>query len=203
MDFRMRLVSWNVLRQDGATVEDIAALVAMQRPDLLLLQEATEAIDPLATVIGGHYWRRSMPDRTHGLALWCVRPFAEPTVLTLPFDPRSRTGDRRIAAVLQLDDMAVINVHLTHGQFLLRRQLQHIADSVTGPALILGDMNAIGPTAPRGFADVGPRGRTHMMKGILPVRIDRALVRGIACERTAVLARGRSDHHAILVDIAG
>jgi len=199
----MRLISWNVLRQAGATAEDLAGLVDDQQPDLLLLQEATVDLDRVQSLIGGYYWRRSMPNRAHGLAFWCPRPFPEPTVLPLPFDPLSRSGDRRIAAVLPFGDMSLINVHLAHGQLLVRRQLRHIAEGATGRVAIVGDMNAVGPTSLAGFDDVGPRKWTHMAKGILPVRIDRCLTRGISCGRAAVLARGRSDHHPILLELSG
>lgn len=197
----MRLVSWNVLRRVGATPEVIAALIDVQRPDLLLLQEAVADIDRLQKLIGGYYWRQSMPNRVHGLAIWSPAPFPAPTVLELPYDPKSRSGDRRIAAVLSLDEMSVANIHLTHGQRLLRRQLRHIADNVVGPLAIAGDTNAVGPTLLKGFRDVGPRRHTHLTKGILPVRLDRCLVRGIACTLATALDRGRSDHRPILVDL--
>jgi endonuclease/exonuclease/phosphatase family metal-dependent hydrolase len=197
----MRVISWNILRLVGATPSDLAALVEDQQPDFLLLQEATVGTDGLPSLIGGHYWRQPMPNRTHGLAVWSRNSLPEPTVLPLPFDPNSRTGDRRIAAALQWDDLALVNVHLAHGPFLLRRQLRHIAGSVAGRAAIVGDTNAVGPTSLAGFQDIGPRRRTHMAKGILPVRIDRCLARGIACRHSAVLDRGRSDHHPILLEL--
>lgn len=197
----MRVISWNVLRRVGATPEEIAALVDVQRPDLLLLQEAVADIDRLPTLVGGHYWRQSMPGRIHGLAIWSPVPFPAPAVLELPHDPKSRSGDRRIAAVLSLDKVSVANIHLTHGQRLLRRQLRYIADNVVGPLAIVGDTNAVGPTSLAGFRDVGPRKHTHLTKGILPVRLDRCLARGIICGRATVLDRGRSDHRPILVDL--
>ena len=197
----MRVISWNVLRRIGATAEDLATIVHNRQPDILLLQEATTDIDRVTSLIGGSYWRQSMPNRNHGLAVWSPKPFAAPTVMELPFDPQSRSGDRRIAVALQFGDMHLVNVHLAHGQRLLRTQLRYIADSVVGRVAIVGDMNAVGPTSLAGFDDVGPRKRTHMAKGILPVRIDRCLVRGITCSRAAVLDRGRSDHHPILIDL--
>jgi len=199
----MRLISWNLLRQAGATAEDLAGLVEDRQPDLLLLQEATVEIDRLPSLIGGSYWRRSMPNRAHGLAFWSPRPLPEPMVLPLPFDPQSRTGDRRIAAVLRFGDASLANVHLAHDQLLVRRQLRHIAEATIGRIAIVGDMNAVGPTSLAGFEDVGPRKRTHLVKGILPVRIDRCLTRGISCPRSAVLDRGRSDHHPILLELDG
>jgi hypothetical protein len=91
-----------------------------------------------------------------------------------------------------LDDLSLVNVHLTHGQLLLRRQLRHIADGVVGRVAIVGDTNAVGSTSLAGFQDIGPRKRTHLTKGIVPVRIDRCLARGIACSCAAVPDRGRA-----------
>jgi exonuclease III len=65
----VRLISWNVLRWIGATAADLAALIESHSPDLLLLQEATTDIDALPTLAGGHFWRRSMPRRIHGLGI--------------------------------------------------------------------------------------------------------------------------------------
>ena len=39
-----KIVSWNLLRRTGAAVDDVAALVDQEKPDLLLMQEATRAI---------------------------------------------------------------------------------------------------------------------------------------------------------------
>src|SRR3954468_21499799 len=36
-----KIVSWNLLRRTGAAVDDVAALIAQEKPDLLLMQEAT------------------------------------------------------------------------------------------------------------------------------------------------------------------
>ena len=53
-----------------------------------------------------------------------------------------------------------------------------------------------------GFHDVGPRRATHMMADMVPVRLDRCLVRGLVCTECAVLPRGRSDHRPIMVRLA-
>ncbi len=54
----MRIISWNLLRRTGASLDDVAALARQERPDLLLMQEATDEIDALPTRLGGHYARR-------------------------------------------------------------------------------------------------------------------------------------------------
>ena len=38
----MKVISWNLLRLTGAAVEDVAALIAREKPDLMLMQEATQ-----------------------------------------------------------------------------------------------------------------------------------------------------------------
>jgi endonuclease/exonuclease/phosphatase family metal-dependent hydrolase len=197
----MRLISWNILRRIGATAEDLAALIDARSPDLLLLQEATTDIDALPTLAGGHFWRRSMLHRIHGLGIWSPTPFPDPHVLDLPSNSDSRTQDRRFAAILRLAGVSIVNVHLSHGQALLRRQLRYVATNVTGPAVIIGDMNVVGPVRLPGFSDVGPRGTTHLAKGILPFRLDRCLTRGLVSTGSAILDRGRSDHWPILVEL--
>ena len=64
----LRVVSWNLLRRVGAGVEDIARLVRSQNPDLLLLQEATEEVTALPSLVGGHFFRHGMDRRIYGLA---------------------------------------------------------------------------------------------------------------------------------------
>ena len=66
----MKVVSWNLLRLTGAAVEDVAALVERERPELLLMQEATEHIDALPALVGGHFHRLPWPGKIHGLAAW-------------------------------------------------------------------------------------------------------------------------------------
>ncbi|MDF2600416.1 MAG: endonuclease, partial [Methylobacterium brachiatum] len=65
-----KIVSWNLLRRTGAAVDDVVALVAQEKPDLLLMQEATRAIGFLQDRIGGHYAWAPLPGRIHGLAMW-------------------------------------------------------------------------------------------------------------------------------------
>ena len=80
-DQRLRVVSWNLLRRVGAGVEDVAKLVKSHHPDLLLLQECTEDIVALPSLVGGHFFRHPMQARIYGLAAWSPHPFPQSTAL--------------------------------------------------------------------------------------------------------------------------
>lgn len=195
----MKIISWNLLRLIGASPDEVAELVERERPDLLLMQEATHAIDRLPEMVGGHYMRRLQPGRVHGLAVWTRRkPVEAPKVVPLP----QGAMFRRIGLVVDMGDFAVANVHLSHGQVLNRRQLWKIARALPDRAAVLGDFNLVGPCLLPGFRDVGPREPTHRCVDMVPLRIDRCLVRGLDCLGTAVLGRASSDHHPIVVKLA-
>jgi endonuclease/exonuclease/phosphatase (EEP) superfamily protein YafD len=194
----MKIISWNLLRLTGAKVEDVAQLTQRQRPDLLLMQEATEPMDELPRLLGGYYVRHLLPGRIHGLAAWSRRPLPNVAVLPLP----SGALFHRVCQIFDLGDFAVANVHLSHGQFLNRRQLRRIARYLPTRAAVLGDYNLVGPTLLPGFRDVGPRAPTHVMKDMVPLRIDRCLVRGLDCLATSALPKGASDHRPIAVHLA-
>ena len=81
---KLKVISWNLLRLVGARVEDVAALIERQRPDLLLMQEATEELGRLPSLVGGHFYREPMHARVYGLAAWSPHPFAPPRALALP-----------------------------------------------------------------------------------------------------------------------
>lgn len=66
---------------------------------------------------------------------------------------------------------------------------------------MIGDFNALGTLSLPGFADVGPRCATHRVKGLVPLRLDRCLIRGLRCTNSALLAYGKSDHRPILMDL--
>ena len=95
-----------------------------------------------------------------------------------------------IQRIWQLGNVAFANVHLSHGQFLNRWQLLHIANALDGPAAVVGDYNAIGPIKLAGFKDIGPRQPTHSPSNIISFRLDRCMVRGLRCSYARVLARG-------------
>jgi endonuclease/exonuclease/phosphatase (EEP) superfamily protein YafD len=191
----MKIISWNLLRLTGATLDEIARLVRREQPELLLMQEATEDIDALPRRIGGHYSRTPLPGRIHGLAMWSPTPLPQmPTTLPLPSN-----AYHRVCQILDLGPFAVANVHLSHGQVLNRRQLRRIASHLPARAAVLGDYNLVGPALLPGFRDVGPRRVTHVAGDIVPFRLDRCLVRGLHCAHADVLPRESSDHRPIVV----
>jgi endonuclease/exonuclease/phosphatase (EEP) superfamily protein YafD len=204
----MRFISWNLLHSRGAGLADVLGLIETYSPDLLLLQEATSAIDGLEKA-GGSYVRHFMPNRSNGLAAWSAHGFKHLATLNLPpglkWDlrpPRLRSGRQRIALILEFGGIQIANVHLDHGQRSNRRQLRHIVSTHPLVDLIVGDFNAVGPVRLAGFSDIGPRSMTHMANGVLPVRLDRCLARGLVPVAARALQRGQSDHRPILVEVS-
>jgi endonuclease/exonuclease/phosphatase (EEP) superfamily protein YafD len=198
---KLKVISWNLLYGKGARVEDVAALIARHKPDLLLMQEVTESISVLPTLAGGYFFREPMHKRIYGLATWAPVPFSQPAALPLPVTTIPGGVPPRLAQILQMDDITFANVHLSHGQFLNRWQLLHIARAIEGPSVIIGDFNAVGPIKMAGFRDVGPRQFTHKQRNVLSFRLDRCLVRNVNCLSARVLERGPSDHHPIILDL--
>ena len=191
----IKIVSWNLLRLTGASLEDVARLVRQERPQLLLMQEATRRIDDLPLRVGGFYSRVLQPGRIHGLAVWSPAEFPEPEVIDLP----AGAMFQRVSQVVDLGAFSVANVHLSHGQLLNRRQLRTIAHSLPHRAAVLGDYNLVGPALLPGFRDVGPREPTHNAADMWPLRIDRCLIRGLVCGSVQALHRSASDHRPIVV----
>lgn len=193
-----KLISWNLLRLTGASLGDIVRLIRRERPDLLLMQEVTREMDKLTDHVGGQYVRSPMPGRIHGLAVWSPVPLAGwPVVRPLP----SGAMFDRICQIVELGAITVANVHLSHGQLLNRRQLRSIAKVLPYRAAVLGDYNLIGPALLPGFRDVGPREPTHVAGDVVPLRIDRCLVRGVMCLGANALLREASDHRPIMVTL--
>ena len=190
-----KIISWNLLRLTGAKIGDVVRLARHERPDLLLLQEATREIDALPEFLGGFYHRVPLPGRIHGLAIWSAAPRPKPHVLKLP----SGAVVHRVCQILDLGPFAVANVHLSHGQLLNRRQLRHIAQHLPARAAVLGDYNLVGPALLPGFVDIGPREPTHVCADMLPLRLDRCYARGLTCSEAVALHRHTSDHRPIMV----
>jgi endonuclease/exonuclease/phosphatase family metal-dependent hydrolase len=190
-----KIVSWNLLRLTGARIGDVVRLARHERPDLLLLQEATREIDALPEYLGGFYHRVPLPGRIHGLAVWSATPRPKPQVIKLP----SGAVVDRVCQIIDLGAFSVANVHLSHGQLLNRRQLRHIAQHLPARAAVLGDFNLVGPALLPGFVDAGPREPTHICADMLPLRLDRCYVRGLRCTEAAALHRQTSDHRPIMV----
>jgi endonuclease/exonuclease/phosphatase (EEP) superfamily protein YafD len=198
----MRVISWNLLRLEGAAVGDVAALIERERPDLLLMQEATQHLDALPGLVGGHYNRLPWPGRIHGLALWSRQHFATPQILPLQASRLPGRVPRRRSQIVQVGEITFANVHLSHGQLLNRRQLLRIASALRGkPSAIIGDYNAVGPSLIPGFADVGPREPTHFGGAVVPFRLDRCLAHGVVCTFSGTLDFGPSDHRPIVLDL--
>ena len=59
----MKVISWNLLRLTGAAVEDVASLLEREKPDVLLMQEVTEHMDVLPSLVAGHFHRQPWPGR--------------------------------------------------------------------------------------------------------------------------------------------
>lgn len=195
----MKIISWNLLHSVGAEVEHIEALIARHRPDLFLMQEATARIDVLPRAVGGDYERMVLPGRHHGLAAWSPCPFPRPA-RALPL--QRGLVVRRICQIVELAALTVANVHLSHGQILNRWQLRQISMALPARAAILGDCNMVGMPLLPGFRDVGPRAATHRSGRMVPLRLDRCLVRGVECGVRETLLRGASDHHPIVVTLS-
>jgi endonuclease/exonuclease/phosphatase (EEP) superfamily protein YafD len=194
----MKIISWNLLHQSGATLDEIEAVIHTYRPDLFLMQEATDRVDKLPSKVGGHYARAPLPGRRHGLAAWSPEPLREvPAVLTL----QRGMFVRRVCQIIDLGAFTVANVHLSHGQILNRRQLRRIAEILPARAAILGDCNLVGPPLLVGFRDVGPRKATHEAGSVVPLRLDRCFVRGLKCLSARALEMGASDHRPIQVGL--
>ena len=192
-----KIISWNLLRLTGARIGDVVRLAKHERPDLLLMQEATREIDALADYLGGFYARVPLPGRIHGLAMWSPTILPKPRVLKLP----SGAVVDRVCQIIDLGAFSVANVHLSHGQLLNRRQLRHIAAHLPAHAAVLGDYNLVGPALLPGFSDIGPREPTHVCADVVPLRLDRCYARGMACIESAALSRHTSDHRPIMVKL--
>jgi endonuclease/exonuclease/phosphatase family metal-dependent hydrolase len=198
----LRVLSWNLLRRVGVRAEDVAGLVRLHRPDLVLLQEATEDLAQLPSLVGGHFCRHGMERRIYGLAAWSPEPFAASEAVRLPASVLPGRVPPRLAQLVKFRGIHFANVHLSHGQFLNRWQLLHIAQVLEGPAAIIGDFNAVGAIPLPGFRDIGPRRRTHRAGNVVGLRLDRCMGRQLACDAAEVLERGASDHHPVVLNLS-
>jgi endonuclease/exonuclease/phosphatase (EEP) superfamily protein YafD len=201
-DGHLRVISWNLLRRIGASVEDVIALIEQYRPDLFLMQEATKDLAALPATLGGHFVLEPLHGRGYGLVAWSPNPFPPPCALPLPVSTMPGRVPPRVAQILRVGGVNFANVHLSHGQFLNRWQLLHIVRSLNGPSAIIGDYNAVGPIKLAGFKDIGPRGSTVIAGKIISFRVDRCMARGLTCSSARMLERGSSDHHPIILDLA-
>ncbi|MFT9297076.1 MAG: endonuclease/exonuclease/phosphatase family protein [Gluconobacter sp.] len=193
-----RVLSWNLLRWDGASLEDILTVIRAENPDVVLMQEAQEPVDVLPEILGGYYDRIPLPGRPHGTACWSRLPLTQPP--SCCHQPRGQMV-KRTAQILDFGNFSLANVHLSHGQILNRRQLRSLTANMHRRAVIMGDFNLVGPVLLPGFHDVGPREKTHRMLDRLPLRLDRCLVRGVNRLEAKALPRFGSDHRPISVTL--
>ena len=197
----MKIISWNLLRLTGASLNDVVALIEHEQPDVLLMQEATHLIDGLPRAVGGHYVRHMLPGNVHGHgpATWARAPFHKTPV---EFALQNGLLIQRVCQLVDFGEFAVANVHLSHGQVLNRRQLRRIGRNLPAHAAVIGDFNMVGPVRVKGFRDVGPRQPTHRAGDLIPLRLDRCLVRGLEGSAPRILAAASSDHHPICITLA-
>ena len=200
----LKVISWNLWHRGSAQLGDIAALIKAEQPDLLFLQEAKQMLRELDQIVGGHVHWQPMQRRVYGLAAWSPHELQDHHSVPLPVSPLPSPlrVPPRLAQVVTLNDITFANVHLSHGQVLNRRQLQAVSHATTyatnGQTVIIGDCNDVGHIWLKDFDEVGPRAPTHRLK----TRLDRCLVRRVACAHARVLDRGPSDHHPIEVLVA-
>ena len=201
----MRILSWNLYYRNGAAAADISNMIVQNRPDVFLMQEATPSVHRLPTFIGGQFFELPWRGKTYGLATWLPDEMLElaPKIdaIELPYSNLPGRFPQREAQRLRFGGVTIVNVHLSHGQLLNRRQLRTISERVDGPLAIVGDFNALGPIVMRGFSDVGPRRVTHYGQKFAPFRLDRCMLRGLKCDSARVLERGPSDHRPIMLEL--
>lgn len=191
----IKVISWNLWHRGGALLDDLAALIEAERPDLLFLQEAKQMLRELDQRVGGHVHWQPMQRRVYGLGAWSPHELSDLRSVPLPISPFPLRVPPRLAQVVTMKGVTFVNVHLSHGQILNRKQLQTIAHATSGQTVIIGDCNAVGNIWLKDFDEVGPRAPTHKLR----TRLDRCLVRRVTCENARVLDRGPSDHHPIEV----
>lgn len=191
----LKVISWNLWHRGGALLDDLAALIEAEQPDLLFVQEAKHILCDLGQSVGGHVHWQQMQKRVYGLAVWSRHELEELHSVPLPLSPFPLRLPPRLAQVVRLNGITFANVHLSHGQVLNRRQLLTVAKATKGRTVIIGDCNAVGPIRLPEFDEVGPMEPTHKLR----TRLDRCLVRDMACKASRILDRGPSDHHPIEV----
>lgn len=199
----LSIISWNLYYRSGAVASDLAELIRTHDPDMVLMQEVTEPVKQLTKLVGGKFYAQAWEGKSYGMAVWISQRDAHIRPHGLPFSRLPGTFPRRFAQMIDVDGLTIANVHLSHGQILNRRQLRSISRIHAEPMAIIGDFNLVGPVLlGNGFRDVGPRGTTHRAQGVVPLRLDRCLVRDLTCLDSTVLDWGASDHAPIMLSLA-
>lgn len=208
-DNTLRILSWNVLRGMGATRDDVFRLATMTKADIICLQET----EPNNTRrLTADYWIFHAPfiNRKQGVALCLSRSRfpEEPAFQSIDLAWEGRNRPHRRAAIAHTDLIGVASIHLSHDQIFNRYQIRQTRQRLTAqrqasyPCAICGDTNALGPTPARGFKDNGPKSQTHLMLGLIGVRIDRFLTRNLRVTQRTAYEPGPSDHRPILIEAA-
>lgn len=228
----MRLLTWNTWKNSAPYEERLALMtdaIAAADPDVALLQEVfvgggmdtaghvARRLGLSVTAAPARSKRRShgdgSVDSTNGLAILSRRPVDAQRVIALPTHP---DDPDRIAQVVRIGTVTVVNLHLTHlqGAHALRRgQVVHLLDRLAAgtPTVIGGDLNAE-PDAPalRKLEEAGFRDLAEAAPFATAGdrRIDFLLCRDMRDEGAVVDAVGHdgpavgaSDHLGILVDL--
>lgn len=201
-DFSFRILSWNLLHKNGASLKEILALLDSTQADILLLQEARFFTSQILQEKGGFYHRAPLKYYRHGSACWSRFPFlTEPCTLPLPSGSIVERHAQIIRFSLQNKVFSIGNLHLSHRQFLNRQQLRTTSASLGEYGILMGDFNMVGPSMIKDFEDIGPYQPTHKMMNFLPLRLDRCLIKGLIKEDIKKLPRFGSDHHPIMVKL--
>ena len=182
----MKIASWNLLHRSGGVVDRVSSFLEDVKPDLLLMQEATESVVRLSDRMSGSVYYHPWPGKSFGMAIWTKQEIEQQAPISLPYSTLPGSFPVRSAQIVKLKNTTITNVHLSHGQILNRRQLLKIARNTAGSTVIMGDFNAVGPTILKDFRDVGPRAPTHVAQSVLPFRLDRCLVRSLDCTDTEI-----------------
>ena len=196
----MKLISWNLLRLVGASLSEVVSLIEREQPDIMLMQEATHDIDPLPDRVGRGVCTGAAAGpgaRVGGLDAKRLAGAPPGDAVAVGLDGAPGRADHRSRAI-----------HNCQRAFVARANPQPPATPAALPpgcrthAAVVGDYNLVGPVLLPGFRDAGPRRPTHRMSDVLPLRLDRCVVRGLHCEDAAVLPRGASDHRPITVRLS-
>lgn len=201
-NFSFRILTWNLLHKDGASLEEIQYLLDYTQADILLMQEARSFTANLLKEKEGMFHRLALKYYRHGTACWSRFPFIDsPYQQPLPSGSLVQRHAQILNFSLDHKVLSLANVHLSHRQWLNRKQLRATGQKLGKHAAIIGDFNMVGPSLLKEFQDTGPYQATHKMLNFLPLRLDRCLIKGLIKEEAKIFPRFGSDHHPILLKL--